>query len=98
MNFKTLGAAKVKELKRLRDEKSINNLLDALNSAAIGSCRQKMNSSRSMFVYPDNSRITIRMDGYCYEHTGWVNIKGKAVFVSEDDIEDPAINLGFKIK
>lgn len=94
--FNTLSAAKVKELKKMRDDSTIKNLTDAMKTAAIGAIRFKMNSSRSTYIYPDNSRLTIRLDGYCYEHTGWVNLEDKAVFISEEDITEPALNLNLK--
>lgn len=96
MFFKTQASAKFDEIKLKRDNKTIKKLSDALELAAHGMSKWKANSKRCIYTYADGSSLTIRLDGYCYLNNGWMNDNGKAYFISEDDIDEPCINIGFK--
>ena len=96
MIFETLASVKFSDIKQKCKDKDIKKLSDALELEAAGCIKWKANSKKSSYTYPDGSQLTIRLDGYCYVHTGWFNNNGKFYYISDDDMKEPCLNIGFK--
>lgn len=80
MVLTTLAKAKISEMK-----KRCTNLSDSLELAAIGITKWKTDSKKNVCTYPDGSKLTIVLEGFCYADN---DIQEKFYFIDEENSDE----------